>query len=112
MSIDLKRIHKSILQFKSKITLEQIYNVFICFIILLIIILGLFALNRPISSEKFYNVLHIAEQQSCPASQDLAQALTLEAEVSMGQYLKLMHAYHAEAKRAHQLPAVTDGLQK
>lgn len=108
MSIDLKRIHKSIFQFRSKITLEQIYNLFICFIILLIIILGLFALNRPISSQKFHHVLRIAEQQSCPESQNLAQALTLETEISMGQYLKLMHAYHSESERAHQLPAVTE----
>lgn len=105
MAIDLKRIFKSILQFKSKIQLEQVYNIFISFIILLILVLGLLALNRPISVEKFHNVLKISEQQNCPESQSSALALSQQREIKMGQYLKLMHAYHTETERAHQLPA-------
>lgn len=108
MSIDFKRILKSLLQFKSNIKLEQIYNIFVSFIILLILLLGLLALNRPISMQKFHNVVMLSEQQSCPGSQELALSLRQQNEVSMGQYLKLMHAYHAESERAHQLPALAE----
>ena len=104
MSIDLKKI----LQFKSKIGLEQVYNIFVSFIIALILVLGLLALNRPISIQKMHNILIISERQSCPDSQNLAVALSQQHEVTMGQYLKLMHAYQAETARAHQLPALAE----
>ena len=104
MSIGLEKI----LKIKSKIKLEQLYNTLASLIILLIISFAFIALNRPISVQQFHAVLEISEQQNCPESQDIAILLSRQPEVSTGQYLKLMQAYHFEAARAHQLPAWTE----
>lgn len=104
MSIDLEKI----LQIKSKIKLEQLYNIFVSLIVVLILILASIALNRPISVQQFHNVLKISEQQICPESQEFAIVLSQQYQVNMKQYLTLMQAYHSESTKAHQLPALAE----
>ena len=53
MSIGLEKI----LQIKSKMKLEQLYNIFISLIVVLILILAFLALKRPISVQQFNNVV-------------------------------------------------------
>ncbi len=57
MSIGLEKI----LQIKSKIKLEQLYNLLASLIILLIISFAFIALKRPISVQHFHAVLEISE---------------------------------------------------
>lgn len=104
MTIGLEKI----LQIKSKVELEQLYNIFVSLIVALILVLAFIALNRPISAQQYHNILLISEQQSCAESQNAAIALSHQRKVNMGQYLKLMQAYHSETVRAHQLPAVAE----
>lgn len=101
MSIDLEKI----LQIKSKIKLDHLYNTFVSLIIFSILVLASIALSRPISVTQFNHVLKISEQQTCPETQVMARHLSQQPQINMGQYLKLMHAYHAESAKAHQLPA-------
>lgn len=103
MTIDLEKI----LQFKtnlSKIKLEQIYNYSIATIVALILCVSSFALTRPISVQKFHNVVLLSEQHSYPLTQEMAENLKQQRQISMRQYLRLIHAYQQESVRAHQLP--------
>ena len=104
MSIGLEKI----LQIKSKMKLEQLYNIFISLIVVLILILAFLALKRPISVQQFHNVLKVSEQQNCPESQDMAIVLSQKHQVNMGQYLKLMQAYQSETGQVHQLPPLAE----
>ena len=104
MSIGLEKI----LQIKSKMKLEQLYNIFISLIVVLILILAFLALKRPISVQQFHNVLKVSEQQNCPESQDMAMVLSQKHQVNMGQYLKLMQAYPSETVQVHQLPPLAE----
>ena len=104
MSIGLEKI----LQIKSKLKLEQLYNIFISLIVVLILILAFLALKRTISVQQFNNVLKVSEQQNCPESQDMAIVLSQKHQVNMGQYLKLMQAYHSETVQVHQLPPLAE----
>ena len=81
MSIGLEKI----LQIKSKLKLEQLYNIFISLIVVLILILAFLALKRPISVQQSHNVLKVSEQQNCPESQDMAMVLSQKHQINMGQ---------------------------
>lgn len=106
MIIDLEKIH----QFKSKIKLEQLYNYLISMIIVLIIILSYFALYRPINVQQHTAVIQLSQQHSFPATQEMAEKLSLQRQISMREYVKLIQAYQQESQRAHQLPdAVQEG---
>lgn len=93
-------------QFKQRWTLEQIYNALVSFIIFLIIVTSFVALYRPLSPAQNQALHELAAQEHHPESQKVALSLTQQAEeVSVGQYLKLMHVYQYEDKRAQNLPA-------
>ncbi|MGE8652549.1 hypothetical protein [Acinetobacter gandensis] len=104
MTIDLEKI----IQFKSKIQLEQVYNIFVSMMIAIILILAVIALCRPISVQQYQNVSNLAVQQSYPETQEMAVLLKQQDKIRMAAYLKLMHAYQMESVRAHQLPALAE----
>ena len=104
MTIDLEKI----IQFKSKIQLEQVYNIFVSMMIAIILILAVIALCRPISVQQYQNVSNLAVQQSYPETQEMAELLKQQDKIRMAAYLKLMHAYQMESVRAHQLPALAE----
>lgn len=97
---------QKIQQFKQRWTLEQIYNASVGGIIFLILLIALIALYRPISAQQYQSLYMLAEQEHHPESQKIALSLTTQAQkISVGQYLKLMHVYQYEEKRAKTLPA-------
>ena len=97
---------QKIQQFKQRWTLEQIYNASVGGIIFLILIFALIALYRPISAQQYQSLYMLATQEHHPESQRIALSLAeKEQKISVGQYLKLMHVYQYEEKRARTLPA-------
>ncbi|WP_180003763.1 MULTISPECIES: hypothetical protein [unclassified Acinetobacter] len=103
MAIDSKKLS----DFLNKIKLEQIYNAVVIFIVALILYLATFAIYRPLTTSQFNLLLQLAEQQSLPQTQDMAQTLLQQQRIHRGQYLKLMQAYQQESLRARQLPPVS-----
>ncbi|MFH7347794.1 hypothetical protein L1A45_04000 [Acinetobacter variabilis] len=103
MAIDSKKLS----DFLNKIKLEQIYNAVVIFIVALILFLATFAIYRPLTTSQFNLLLQLAEQQSLPQTQDMAQTLLQQQRIHRGQYLKLMQAYQQESLRARQLPPVS-----
>lgn len=103
MAIDSKKLS----DFLNKIKLEQIYNAVVIFIVALILFLATFAIYRPLTTSQFNLLQELAEQQSLPQTQDMAQTLLQQQRIHRGQYLKLMQAYQQESLRARQLPPVS-----
>lgn len=95
---------QKIVQFKSNIKLEYVYNVLIVTIVAIILTLALIALHRPISLTQFENVVKLSSQASYPDTQQMALSLMQQQQVPYGQYFKLMQAHHLEMTQAHQLP--------
>ena len=96
-------IHK-IVQFKSNLKFEYVYNVLILNNDAVILMLALIALHRPISLTQFENVVKLSSQASYPDTQQMALSLMQQQQVPYGQYFKLMQAHHLEMTQAHQLP--------
>ena len=95
---------QKIVQFKSNIKLEYVYNVLIVTIVAIILMLALIALHRPISLTQFENVVKLSSQASYPDTQQMALSLMQQQQVPYGQYFKLMQAHQLEMTQAHQLP--------
>ncbi|MEZ2904099.1 hypothetical protein ACBQ24_15470 [Acinetobacter terrestris] len=95
---------QKIVQLKSEIKLENVYNVLIIAIIAIILILALIALHRPISVTQFENIVKLSSQANYPDTQEMALQLMQQPQVPYGQYFKLMQAHQLEMTRAHQLP--------
>ena len=95
---------QKIVQFKSNIKLEYVYNVLIVTIVAVILMLALIALHRPISLIQIENVVKLSYQASYPDTQQMALSLMQQQQVPYGQYFKLMQAHHLEMTQAHQLP--------
>ncbi|MGB8484438.1 MAG: hypothetical protein WCD61_13035 [Acinetobacter bohemicus] len=95
---------QKIVQFKSNIKLEYVYNVLIVTIVAVILMLALIALHRPISLMQFENVVKLSYQASYPDTQQMALSLMQQQQVPYGQYFKLMQAHQLEMTQAHQLP--------
>ena len=95
---------QKIIQFKSNIKLEYVYNVLIVTIVAVILMLALIALHRPISLMQFENVVKLSYQASYPDTQQMALSLMQQQQVPYGQYFKLMQAHQLEMTQAHQLP--------
>ena len=95
---------QKIVQFKSNIKLEYVYNVLIVTIVAIILMLALIALHRPISLMQFENVVKLSYQASYPDTQQMALSLMQQQQVPYGQYFKLMQAHQLEMTQAHQLP--------
>ena len=105
MSIDTEKL----IQWFSRIKLEQIYNIVVIFMVVVILFLAALALYRPLNISQITQIRQLSEQQNLPQTQDLALAL-LELEqqhIRRGQYLKLMQAYQQESLRARQLPPLS-----
>ncbi|MEG0198803.1 MAG: hypothetical protein RR676_16855, partial [Acinetobacter sp.] len=66
---------QKIVQFKSNIKLEYVYNVLIVTIVAIILMLALIALHRPISLTQFENVVKLSSQASYPDTQQMALSL-------------------------------------
>ena len=90
-------------EFKSKFTLAQIQQGAIMGVIGVILLWAIIAIFRPVSSQQLQNVLWLQSQQRYPESHQIAQELLAKDKISMGQYLKLMHVYQYEHRRARQL---------
>lgn len=103
MAIDSKKLS----DFLNKIKLEQIYNAVVIFIVALILCLATFAIYRPLTTSQFNLLQELAEQQSLPQTQDMAQTLLQQQRIHRGQYLKLMQAYQQESLRTRQLSPVS-----
>lgn len=104
MSFDIEKMRAFFL----KLTLEQIYNGILIFIILLTIVLATFALYRPITTLQYHQIIQLSQQFSLAQTQDMAEHLLKQENVSRGQYLKLMQAHQQELTRAKQLPPLEE----
>ena len=102
---------QKILKLKSQITLVQIYNGLMASIIMLIVILSSIGLSRPISPNQFENVSRLSHQATFPETQEMAQDLVLENQISYIDYFRLMQAHQFEQNRAKQLPALAPEVQ-
>lgn len=89
---------------KSKLSIEQMSHIGIAVILFVIVCMSLFAVFRPVSTAQLQRIHALAQQEHHAEAQLVAQYLTQKDEISVGQYLKLMHVYQYEAKRAQQLP--------
>ena len=103
MSIDTEKL----IQWFSRIKLEQIYNIVVIFMVVVILFLAALALYRPLSISQITQIRQLSEQQNLPQTQDLALALLEQQYIRRGQYLKLMQAYQQESLRARQLPPLS-----
>ncbi len=95
---------QKIVQLKSKIKLENVYNMLIVTIIAIILILAFIALHRPISVKQFENIVKLSSQANYSDTQAMALHLIQQPQVPYAQYFKLMQAHQLEMTRAHQLP--------
>ena len=102
---------QKILKLKSEITLVQIYNGLMALIIMVIMLLSSFALSRPISPSQFENVSDLSHQAVFPETQEMAQDLLSEKQISYIDYFRLMQAHQFEQRRAKQLPALAPDVQ-
>jgi hypothetical protein len=102
-----KTIQK-IQEFKTQLNVEKIYNGFIVFIIVLILLLATLARYRPIDTHRIITVQKIALQSMYPETQEMALHLLGQEKISLGQYLKLMQAHQVEMTQAIQLPPVSE----
>ena len=95
---------QKIVQLKSQIKLEDIYNGFIATIIAIILSLAFIALHRPISVQQFENVVKLSAQANYPDTQEMALLLMQQPQIPYAHYFKLMQAHQLEMTQAHQLP--------
>lgn len=90
-------------EIKSKFTLAQIQQGAITAVIVIILLWSIIAIFRPVSTHQLRNVENLKKQQRYPHSHLIAHELLSKDKISMGQYLKLMHVYQYEYRRARQL---------
>ena len=90
-------------EIKSKFTIAQIQQSVVTLIIASIILWSCITIFRPVSSMQLKNVHALVQQQRYSESHRIAQELMTREKISVGQYLKLMHVYQYEDRRATQL---------
>lgn len=103
---------QKVLHFFHQFKLENFYYLLVFSIIVAILFIASFALFRPVSFSQYQQVRQLAHQAYYPSTQDMATELMKKQQVTIGHYLKLMRAYHAEQSRAKEFPALADETRR
>lgn len=93
--------------FKSKVPIEQLFNAVVAGIILIVILVSVFAGLRSVSSDQYYKVKQLAQQQSFPETQNMAHLILMQQKISVIDFYRLMYAKHYESSRIQKYPAMT-----
>ena len=86
--------------------LENFLNIFVVCVIAAMIFLASLALSRPINSAQYQSIHQYSQQAALPKTQQLAQHLQQQEQISRAEYLRLLRAYHFEKQRIKEYPAV------
>ncbi|MCH7335179.1 hypothetical protein [Acinetobacter sp. NIPH 2699] len=97
--------HK-VLQSKFGFKLDQFYNILVSLILLSISILAYMALQRPINTFQYQQIIQLSQQASHPKTQGMAENVLQQHQVRRVEYLKLLNAYQFESNRIRQYPAM------
>lgn len=97
--------HK-VLQSRLGFKLDQFYNILVSLILLSIFLLAYSALQRPINTFQYQQIIRLSEQASHPRTQNMAVNVLQQHQVRRVEYLKLLNAYQFESNRIRQYPAM------
>ncbi|RZF54730.1 hypothetical protein EXE30_05770 [Acinetobacter halotolerans] len=97
--------HK-VLQSRLGFKLDQFYNILVSLILLSIFLLAYSALQRPINTFQYQQIIRLSEQASHPRTQNMAENVLQQHQVRRVEYLKLLNAYQFESNRIRQYPAM------
>ncbi|RLZ07631.1 hypothetical protein EAH57_11935 [Acinetobacter sp. 2JN-4] len=97
--------HK-VLQSRLGFKLDQFYNILVSLILLSIFLLAYSALQRPINTFQYQQIIRLSEQASLPRTQNMAENVLQQHQVRRLEYLKLLNAYQFESNRIRQYPAM------
>ncbi|ENW96503.1 hypothetical protein [Acinetobacter sp. NIPH 298] len=94
------------LQSKFGFKFDQFYNILVSLILLSIFLLAYSALQRPINTFQYQQIIRLSEQASHPRTQNMAENVLQQHQVRRVEYLKLLNAYQFESNRIRQYPAM------
>ena len=85
---------------------DQICNVLVAVILFSIFIVAYNALQRPVNTIQYQQVIYFSQQASHPRTQHMAIAVLRHSSIRRVDYLKLLNAYQFESNRIKQYPAM------
>ena len=99
-------IQEYLTKISPKLTIEYLQNSFIVGIVLLILIVVAFALNRPVSNIHYEEVNKFAQQHRFEQTQKMATQLLQKEKVKNIEFYRLLNAYEYEKSKIKQYPAI------
>ena len=85
---------------------DQICNVLVAVILFSIFIVTYNALQRPVNTIQYQQVIQFSQQASHPKTQYLAHEVLSHNPIYRKDYLKLLRAYQFESRRIKEYPAM------
>ena len=85
---------------------DQICNVLVAVILFSIFIVAYNALQRPVNTIQYQQVIQFSQQASHPKTQYMAIEVLGHSSIRRVDYLKLLNAYQFESNRIKQYPAM------
>ena len=97
--------HK-LLQSRFATKVDQFFNILVAIILFSIFIVVYNALQRPVNTMQYQQVIYFSQQASHPRTQHMAIAVLRHSSIRRVDYLKLLNAYQFESNRIKQYPAM------
>ena len=97
--------HK-LLQSRFGAKVDQFCNILVAVILFLIFIVAYNALQRPVNTMQYQQVIQLSQQASHPRTQHMAITILRHSSIRRVDYLKLLNAYQFESNRIKQYPAM------
>lgn len=85
---------------------DQFCNILVAVILFLIFIVAYNALQRPVNTMQYQQVIQLSQQASHPKTQYMAIEVLGHSSIRRVDYLKLLNAYQFESNRIKQYPAM------
>ena len=85
---------------------DQICNVLVAVILFSIFIVAYNALQRPVNTMQYQQVIQFSQQASHPKTQQMAVHILENSQIRREDYLKLLNAYQFESSRIKEYPAM------
>lgn len=85
---------------------DQFFNILVAVILFSIFIVAYNALQRPVNTIQYQQVIQFSQQASHPKTQYMAIEVLGHSSIRRVDYLKLLNAYQFESNRIKQYPAM------
>ena len=90
---------------KSKLELEQVFNIFAFSIIFFVVVTAVFISSRAVDSDQYVRIKNLAFQQTYPDTQHMAEMLLMQDTISKIEFNRLMYAQYVESSNIKIYPA-------